>query len=185
MKIKGNENEKTETVKDTGMDTAGDRKKLLSQILKFGVVGGIAFLIDFVIYTISNKLLPFEKGYIIAGVLGFSISLIFNYLASMKFVFERREDTSRKKEFTIFLVLSLIGLVLNELFLMLYVEGMDKHVGWIHSIHSAIYGFLDSRGFSAVGSVQELVEFFAKIFATALVMVYNFISRKMTLEKKE
>ncbi len=73
MIIKGKENEKTETVKDTGMDTAGDRKKLLSQILKFGVVGGIAVLIDCVIYTISNKLLPFEKGYIITGVLGFSI----------------------------------------------------------------------------------------------------------------
>ncbi|MBR5359848.1 MAG: GtrA family protein, partial [Lachnospiraceae bacterium] len=144
-----------------------------------------AFLIDFAIYTVTNRLLPFEKGYIIAGVLGFSISLIFNYLASMKFVFERREDTSRKKEFTIFLVLSLIGLVLNELFLVLYVEGMDKHVGWIHSIHEAIYGFLEARGISALGSVQELVEFFAKIFATALVMVYNFISRKMTLEKKD
>ena len=166
-------------------DKEGKNKNLLNQILKFGVVGGIAFLIDFAVYTIANKLLPFEKGYIIAGVLGFSVSLVFNYLASMKFVFERREDTSRRREFTIFLVLSLIGLGLNELFLMLYVEGMDKHVGWIHSIHEAIFAFLEGRGIRAVGSTQELTEFFAKIFATALVMIYNFISRKMTLEKKD
>jgi putative flippase GtrA len=177
--------EKTENITGSEEPKGKGKKKLLSQILKFGVVGGTAFLIDFAIYTIANKLLPFEKGYIIAGVLGFSISLIFNYLASMKFVFERREDTSRKKEFAIFLVLSLIGLLLNELFLVLYVEGMDKHVGWIHSIHEAIYGFITARGIHALGSVQELVEFFAKIFATALVMIYNFISRKMTLEKKD
>ena len=164
----------------------GKKKSLLTQILKFGVVGGLAFLIDFVVYTISNKLLPFEKGYIVAGVLGFSISLIFNYLASMKFVFERREDTSRRKEFMIFLILSLIGLGLNELFLILYVEGMDAHVGWIHSIHEWIYTFINDEGLNLLklGSVRELTEFFAKIFATALVMVYNFISRKMTLEKK-
>ncbi|MCR5302884.1 MAG: GtrA family protein [Lachnospiraceae bacterium] len=161
------------------------RKALIAQILKFGVVGGLAFLIDFVVYTVSNKLLPFEKGYIVAGILGFSISLIFNYLASMKFVFERREGVSRKKEFTIFLVLSLIGMVLNELFLMLYVEIMDAHVGWIHSIHEWIYAFITDRGINFVSSVRELAEFFAKIFATGLVMVYNFISRKMTLEKKD
>ncbi len=175
---------KTAADQQVNNEKGNKKKKLIEQILKFGVVGGIAFLIDFAVYTIANKLLPFEKGYIVAGVLGFSISLIFNYLASMKFVFERREDTSRQKEFTIFLVLSLIGLVLNELFLLLYVEGMDAHIGWIHSIHEAIYGFIASKGVNAVASVQELAEFFAKIFATALVMVYNFISRKMILEKK-
>jgi putative flippase GtrA len=174
-----------ETIKNPETDPEKKKNKLLSQILKFGVVGGIAFLIDFAVYTITNKLLPFEKGYIIAGVLGFSVSLVFNYLASMKFVFQRREDTSRKKEFTIFLVLSLIGLLLNELFLVLYVEGMDGHVGWIHAIHEWIFSFISARGIRAIGSVKELTEFFAKIFATALVMVYNFISRKMTLEKKD
>ena len=161
------------------------KNNLLQQILKFGVVGGIAFLIDFVVYTISNKLLPFEKGYMIAGVLGFSVSLIFNYLASMKFVFERKDDTSKKKEFTIFLVLSLIGLGLNELFLMLYVDGMNAHFLWMQNMHQAIIDMLTGHGINVITNVKELVELFAKIFATALVMIYNFISRKMTLEKKD
>ncbi|MCR5405590.1 MAG: GtrA family protein [Lachnospiraceae bacterium] len=156
----------------------------MAQILKFGVVGGISFLIDFVIYTIANKLLPFEKGYIIAGFLGYSISLIFNYIASMTFVFERREDTSRKKEFLIFLILSLIGLGLNEILLVVYVEGLD-HVRWIHAIHEAIFSFMKGHGIDVMATVQELAEFFAKIFATAIVMVYNFISRKIALEKKD
>ena len=151
------------------------KNNLLQQILKFGVVGGIAFLIDFVVYTISNKLLPFEKGYMIAGVLGFSVSLIFNYLASMKFVFERKDDTSKKKEFTIFLVL----------FLMLYVDGMNAHFLWMQNMHQAIIDMLTGHGINVITNVKELVELFAKIFATALVMIYNFISRKMTLEKKD
>ncbi len=160
-------------------------KKLLNQILKFGVVGGISFLIDFIIYTAIIKILTFDKAYIIAGILGFSISLIFNYLASMKWVFVRKDNTSRKKEFIIFSVLSLIGLVLNEVFLILYVEYMDAMVGWIHAIHVWLFNFMEGLGIHAFKDVQEFVEFCAKIFATALVMVYNFISRKMTLEKKE
>lgn len=178
----------TEVINDT-VNTdkeAGDKKKkLMAQILKFGVVGGISFLIDFVIYTVANKLLPFEKGYVVAGFLGYSISLIFNYIASMTFVFERREDTSRKKEFLIFLILSLIGLGLNEVLLVVYVEGMDAHIGWIHAIHEFIYSFMRDHGINVMGSVREFAEFCAKIFATAVVMVYNFISRKIALEKKE
>ena len=161
------------------------KKSLMEQILKFGVVGGIAFLIDFGVYTAANMVLTFDKGYMIAGVLGFCVSLVFNYLASMKFVFERKDDTSRQKEFVIFLVLSVIGLILNELFLMLYVDGMNAHLNWMQSMHQWIVDFLNSKGVHAISDAQSLVKLFAKIFATALVMVYNFISRKLTLEKKD
>ena len=89
------------------------KKKLIKQILKFGVVGGLAFLIDFVVYTIVLKIIPGQYSYIFAGICGFTISLIFNYLASMAFVFVRKDDVDRRKEFLIFLVLSLIGLLLN------------------------------------------------------------------------
>ncbi|MCR5420504.1 MAG: GtrA family protein [Lachnospiraceae bacterium] len=176
------ETEKTREVR-TGKND-GNKKNLLDQIIKFGIVGGIAFLIDFAVYKAVNSLLPFDKGYIVAGVAGFSISLIFNYLASMRFVFERKEENSRKKEFMIFLILSLIGLGLNELFLLLYVEGIDKNLKFIHYMHEIIYNVMDEKGIKVVKSIKEVTELFAKIFATALVMVYNFISRKMTLEKK-
>ena len=82
------------------------KKKLIKQILKFGVVGGLAFLIDFVVYTIVLKIIPGQYSYIFAGICGFTISLIFNYLASMAFVFVRKDDVDRRKEFLIFLVLS-------------------------------------------------------------------------------
>ena len=96
--------------------------KLIAQILKFGVVGGLSFLIDFAITMVVSGALRaagtgFEIAAAVGGVFGFAISLIFNYIMSMKFVFERKDGMDRKKEFVIFAVLSLIGLGINELIL--------------------------------------------------------------------
>lgn len=161
------------------------KKSLIKQILKFGVVGGLSFVIDFVVYTIVVKILPFDKGYLIAGLCGFTISLIFNYLASMAFVFERKDNVDKKKEFLIFLGLSLIGMGLNTVLLWLYVDALTANVAVIYNIHDAIFNWLLSIHISFFASCQEFVEICAKVFATAVVMVYNFVSRKMTLEKKD
>lgn len=147
--------------------------KLIKQILKFGVVGGLSFVIDFIITlivsTVMRKLFgsSVESAAAIGGLFGFCISLIFNYIMSMKFVFERKDDMDRKKEFIIFAVLSLIGLGINELIL--------------------YFGVLIFNNFMSgiVEAYPSLVTAFVKIVATGIVMVYNFISRKMTLEKKD
>ena len=103
----------------------------------------------------------------------------------MAFVFERKENASRKQEFIIFLVLSLIGLVLNTILLWLYVDILTGKVVWIYRVHEAIFLWLQGIGVSFFGDISEFIEIMAKVFATALVMVYNFVSRKMTLEKKD
>lgn len=161
------------------------KNKLIKQILKFGVVGGLSFLIDFIVYTIVIKIVPGQYSYILAGICGFTISLIFNYIASMAFVFERKENADRKKEFLIFLVLSLIGLLLNTVLLWFYVDILSGKVNWIFNVHDAIYNWLLGLNITFFKSVSEFIEIMAKVFATAIVMVYNFISRKMTLEKKD
>lgn len=145
--------------------------KLIQQILKFGVVGGLSFLIDFVITLIVSTVfrkagVSVETSAAVGGLFGFCISLIFNYIMSMKFVFERRDDMDRKKEFIIFAVLSLIGLGINELIL---------YFG-VMICNSSIPELVDKYPTYVTAGV--------KIVATAIVMVYNFVSRKMTLEKK-
>ena len=87
-------------------------QKLLAQIMKFGVVGVIATVIDFGIMNLLHYGLGLNI--LIANTSGFIISLIFNYLASMKYVFAHKEGMSRRREFIIFVVLSVIGLVLND-----------------------------------------------------------------------
>lgn len=93
--------------------------------------------------------------YLLSSTLSYGISLIFNYLASMKYVFQSREDVSRLKEFLIFTVLCLMGMGINQLMLWLIVENLG----------------IDYR--------------ISKILATAVVMVWNFVTRKLFLEKKE
>ncbi len=140
-------------------------KKLIQQFLKFGVVGVICFFIDTGLYTICNFIgIP----YLISGVIGFSVSVVVNYLLSMKYVFVRRDDLSRKKEFTIYLILSIIGLILNELILFVCVDVIYGNWSWLRS-------FMHPRA----------AEILAKIGATGIVMVYNFVTRKIFMERRD
>lgn len=148
------------------------KKKLIMQILKFGVVGGLSFMIDFLITLIVSAVMrkmsmSVEVAAAIGGIFGFCISLIFNYFMSMKFVFVRKDDMDRKKEFIIFAVLSLIGLGLNELIL--------------------YFGVVICNGVMPefVVNYPAFVTAGVKMVATGIVMVYNFISRKLTLEQKD
>lgn len=128
-------------------------KKLIEQILKFGVVGIIATVIDFgVLYILSQ---PLGMDPVLSAGISFCVSLVFNYVASMRYVFTHREDMSRSREFVIFLVLSLIGLAINE------------------AIMAAGVAVLGSSALAVMGT---------KVLATAIVMVWNFVSRKKWLD---
>ncbi|MFR6537514.1 MAG: GtrA family protein [Lachnospiraceae bacterium] len=149
-------------------------KKLIDQILKFGVVGIISFIVDFVITMAVSTLLRTSVGMttsqaaLVGAFFGFVISVIVNYILSMKYVFERREDLDRKKEFTIFVVLSIIGLGINELIILFCIDLVYANWAWLHNLVGAT---LATAG--------------AKIVATAVVMVYNFVTRKIFLENKD
>ncbi len=139
--------------------------KLLQQILKFGAVGGVCFLIDFGV-TMGLKLIGVH--YLLAGLCGFLVSVVANYILSFKFVFQRKEDMDRKKEFVIFVVLSAGGLLINELILYLCIDLIYASWNWLNQLIN-----------------ENLATAAAKIAATGVVMVYNFVTRKMFLEKKE
>ena len=148
--------------------------KLMEQIMKFGVVGVVCFLIDFVITMVISTLLRNGAGMetgtaaLIGAFFGFTISVIINYLLSMKYVFTRKEDMDRRKEFVIFTILSLIGLGIHEVIIMLCIDVIYENWMWLNS-------WLSPTLATAGG----------KIFATGIVMVYNFITRKKFLEQKE
>ena len=140
-------------------------KKLMEQVLRFGVVGVISTLVDFAIYTFFCNGLHIP--YLIAGLCGFLISLVVNYVLSMRYVFERRDDMSRKREFALFAGMSIVGLVLNEMILFVCIDLIYAHWAWLS-------GWLPLHWANIA----------AKAAATGIVMIYNFISRKLVLEKK-
>lgn len=125
-------------------------KKLLIQIFRFGIVGGLAFVIDYAILILCREVLHLPI--LISSAIAFSISVIFNYILSIIWVFDVDKEKDKKKNFIIFILLSIVGLILTEI--IMYI-GTD-----IAHIHYLI----------------------VKIIATAIVMVFNFITRKMFLE---
>ena len=139
--------------------------KLVEQIIKFGLVGVLCTLIDFACYTGCNMIgIP----YLISGVIGFTVSVIFNYILSMRYVFVRREDISRSREFIVFVILSVVGLLLNEFLLYVCVDLIYMQMAWMQEMFN-----------------RDIAEIVAKLCATVVVMIYNFVSRKLILEKKE
>ena len=125
-------------------------KKLIAQFMKFGIVGVIAFVIDYGAMIFLTEV--FGVPYLISTTVSFVVSVVFNYFASMRFVFKRKDDMSRKREFIIFIVLSICGLGINDVLMWLMVDSL----------------FIDYR--------------LSKIVVTVVVAVWNFVTRKIFLE---
>ena len=90
------------------------------QFLKFAVVGLISFGIDWGMLIALVEL--FHLDFLMSTTVSFITSVVVNYWLSMKYVFDHREGMSRKREFTIFAVLSAIGLGLNDLYMFIGVS---------------------------------------------------------------
>lgn len=125
-------------------------KKLFVQIIKFGFVGGSAFLIDFAVLWILTDFAGVH--YLVSNCISFTVSVIYNYILSVYWVFDSKGKHKKSTELVVFITLSVIGLGLNQLIYWLCVEFASLHY------------------------------LFSKIIATAIVMVYNFITRKLFLE---
>lgn len=117
--------------------------------------GFVGFLCFFIDYGIMVFLTEIVGiAYLISSAISFTVSVTVNYILSVTMVFETDKDKNKIKEFVVFVFLSIIGLGINQLCMWFTVE--------ILGIHYMI----------------------SKIGATAVVMVYNFISRKIFIEKK-
>ncbi|WP_338070616.1 GtrA family protein [Bifidobacterium callimiconis] len=136
-------------------------RKLIAQLMKFGIVGVIAFVID---YGLMNLLLMMHMHNILATSISFFVSLIFNYLASMKFVFKHREDMARWMEITIFFTSSFIGWIINEVIVWISTSWMP---------HDSMY---------TMHTQYVIWTNIGKLVATAVVMVWNFVIRKWLLD---
>ena len=118
--------------------------------------GFVGFLCFFIDYGVLVFLTEvFRIDYLVSSGISFTVSVIVNYILSITFVFETDKDKNKLKEFVVFVFLSVIGLGINEACMWLAVEA------------AGIYYMI------------------SKIGATAVVMVYNFVTRKIFIEKNK
>ena len=129
----------------------GQMKKLITQIMKFGVVGFICFGIDYGLMIFLTEVCGI--GYLMSSGISFSVSVMVNYALSLTFVFETAKDNNKIAEFFVFIILSVIGLGINQVLMWVCVDKIHVHY------------------------------MISKIGVTGVVMVYNFVTRKLILEK--
>ena len=125
---------------------------LVLQYAKFAIVGIISVMVDYVFMVFLAENSAFGLDYFQASAFSYTLSVFVNYILSMKYVFQGRDDMGKVKEASIFFMLSLVGLFLNQMIMWVAVE--------------------------LIGIYYVA----AKLLSTLLVTNYNFISRKKFFE---
>ena len=123
-------------------------KYILSQFIKFVIVGLIAFAIDYGLLILFTEV--FGINYLISATISFIISVIFNYIASMRYIYTHKQQYSRKREFIVFCILAVIGLIINNVLLYMTVEifGQDyKYMKLIAAVIVALWNFISRKVF--------------------------------------
>jgi putative flippase GtrA len=95
-------------------------KPLIHEFLRYVLVGGAAFIVDFGILYFSKAFLFStlgETGILLATALGFIAGLVFNYVLSLAFVFKQTSGTAKQnkvRSFVLFTIIGIIGLLITE-----------------------------------------------------------------------
>lgn len=123
---------------------------LLCPFVKYTLVGGSGAVADFCTLMLCHQVLGWH--YLLATACGFIAGLVIVYIFSILWVFDtRRLKTCPAKEFVIFTLIGIAGLLLTQGFMWLFVDGC---------------GFLVP---------------IAKCITMALVLLWNFGARKWIL----
>ncbi len=122
------------------------------QFLRYLIVGGCAFLADFCTVWLLKEL---GLHYLVAGVFGFILGVIVNYILSKTLAFSgKKANMSREAEFMVFVIISLIGLGLTELLMWVFTDGLG------------------------------LFYLLSKAIAAVIVLLWNFFAKKFMYRKK-
>ncbi len=149
-----------------------DKHKLFGEILRFVIIGGLVTVIDMVFmglilyvfqpqkyahfYNVfyGGEVAPSTISTVIGTGVGFTVGLTFNYIFSIIFVFNERGKAKSIGGFLLFAILSVIGLGIHLI-------GM--YLGY---------------------DLMHVNEWIVKIVLTLVVLVYNYLTRKLLLFKK-
>ncbi|MCQ2322502.1 MAG: GtrA family protein [Bacteroidales bacterium] len=119
------------------------------QIVRYFFSGGVAFLVDTGLLYVLTEFCGVY--YLVSSIISFSIGLIITYLLSILWVFDNRNMKNRYAEFSVFVLIGVVGLGLTSLFMWFFTDKIGVHY------------------------------IFSKIITTIIVFVWNFIAKKSLL----
>jgi len=92
----------------------GGTTNIVVQLLRYVVVGGLAFVVDFGLLWVLTEYAGLH--YLVSATISFIAGLVVNYLLSVVWVFGSSKLQSKWAEFAIYAVIGVIGLGLNNRF---------------------------------------------------------------------
>ena len=135
----------------------------IKEIIRFAFTGGVCFLIEYAALVILKEWLHIPV--VAATPIAFLVSVVFNYLLCVRWVFDGAKDGSKKAQLG-FLITSVMGLVLN----------------WaIMWALTALFG--EDALLLSVFGMEIKVYMVNKVIATGLVMVWNYFTKRYVLRK--
>ncbi|MBR4333514.1 MAG: GtrA family protein [Clostridia bacterium] len=140
-----------------------NKKNGLMEGLRFIVTGGVCFLVELAALVLLRDTCGLDT--LIAVPIAFLIAVILNYLLCVKWVFSGAGDQGNAAKAG-FLVTSVMGLFLNELLMLVFrgVFGED-------AVLFTLFGF------------TVTMYMFNKTLSTAIVMVWNYFTKRAILKK--
>ena len=138
--------------------------QLAGQVFRFAMVGvintGIDFLILNILMAITN--ITSGSGLIPLNIISFALAVINSYFLNKKWAFKDPSSGDNTRKFSIFLLVSVLGALINTSVLTAFTSGLDPMFG------------LSSVLWANVG----------KILATGISLVWNFIGYKLFVFKR-
>lgn len=129
---------------------------VVNQFTRYALTGGIASVADISLFNVCANL--FRINHILSNTLSFSLGLTVNYLLSREWVFNKRTH-NLKKDFLLFSVIGIIGLILGNILMFLLVD-----LGTLYLI----------LGYAGDGLIKSA----AKLLIMFPVLLWNFFARK-------
>ena len=140
-------------------------KNRLNEVIKFVLTGGVCFLIEYAALIALKEWLHLPV--VAATPIAFLISVVFNYLLCVRWVFSGAKEGSKKAQIG-FAGTSVMGLFLN----------------WaIMWALTALFG--EDAVLLTIFSMEIKVYMLNKIIATGLVMVWNYFTKRWLLKGNE
>lgn len=126
-------------LRDRLNDIDPSKRQKFGEVVRFGIVGGIATLLQYAIYLAMMPLLSYLDPTIgdhpqatVANTVAYLISFIFNFIASTKFTFRVKANAKRGMGFTLS---HIVNYTLQTIFLNLFVGmGLLKQIAMIPTL---------------------------------------------------
>ncbi|MFF4158507.1 GtrA family protein [Streptomyces sp. NPDC001678] len=98
-------------------------ERLAREIAKFGAVGAIGFVVNFIVFNICVHGLGLAV--VRSGVIATAVAIAANYVGNRYWTYRDTDKNRRSRELTLFLLFSAVGLVIENGILALSHYGMD------------------------------------------------------------